>query len=147
MVHERTSIQREHTPLQITSGVKTQFQEIARWALILSVISFVIISTILLAATYTSINMGVLRGGSGLSSLTTGFGYLIVGTLMLIPVMAGYRFATFLKLALAKDDQSAMDKAFLHLKSGLRYSGLAIFMLLFIALFLVYVVPYFENTY
>ncbi len=126
MVQERISIQRENAPLQVTSSVKSQFQGIAKWALILSTIGFVVITMVLIAAILSTVNMGFMRSAPGLSPIFVGAGYLIVSLLLLIPTAALFQFGTSLKLAIKDEDQASMDKAFVSLKSGLRYGGLAV---------------------
>ncbi|MFT4664114.1 MAG: hypothetical protein ACI8YQ_004177 [Polaribacter sp.] len=126
MVQERVSIQRENAALQVTSCVKSQFQGISKWALILSTIGFVVISMVLVAAILSTVNMGIMRSAPGISPFFVGFGYLIVSSLLLIPVVALFQFGTRLKVALKEEDQAAMDQAFVSLNSVLRCGGLAV---------------------
>ncbi len=149
MVQKRSTIQDKQDSLEITSGVKSQFQEISRWALTISIIGFIVISLVLLAAIYSSVNMGFLRGNTPQGQfppILTGICYLIVGILILIPISAIYKFGTLLKKALTDDDQSAMNLAFLNLKSGLRYSGMAIIALLTFVLMATYLFPFLEQA-
>ncbi len=126
MVQKRSSIPPEKDSLKISSDIKSDLSAIAGWALALSAIGLGLLLIVLLAAGFNSIYLGWLRehqASATISPLLVGMGYLIAGGAVMVPVYAFFQFGHFLKKALSNDDQAAMDKAFAHLKSGLRYAG------------------------
>lgn len=127
MVQERTIIQREDAPLQVTADVKSQFKSIANWAFILSIISFILIGAVVVAALLSVFQMGFIRYASSASPLFVGVAYLIGCGLLTIPILSLFQFSQCLKKAIKEDDQNMMTSAFGQLKTGLIYGGLALF--------------------
>ena len=130
MVQESIIIQKENPSLPLTSETKLQFQGLAKWALIISSIGFVLIAAMIAAALANAIEMSFIRRHThGASPLFIGAAYVIVGILLLLPTAALFQFGQQLKNGLCKEDPDTIRSSFSILKRGLQYGGLLVLLL------------------
>lgn len=134
----------EEFELQLNDSAKGFLREIAKWAYFLSIIGFIGIGFIVLAAffagaffafignlTQETHNLGWI-GGSFVSVI-----YLIIATIYFFPFYYLNAFSTKLKIALKNNDSEILSNSFENLKSHYKYIGIAsIIILSFYALIL-----------
>ena len=114
---------------------KAHLAEVARWARFLAIVGFVMCGLIVLAGFFA---------GSLMSSMTsrypTGFGrayrmnssmstmisvlYILFAILYFFPCLYLFRFANFMKAAIASEDQENLNKSFLNLKAMFKFVGI-----------------------
>ncbi|MBF2707595.1 hypothetical protein [Flavobacterium soyangense] len=128
--------------LKLNESAKGFLKEAAKWAYFLSILGYIGISFIVLAAIFAgtlfsfmsnmSREMGNMMsmGGSFITAL-----YLIIATLYFFPIYYLNRFASNLRFAFRNNDSEKLAKSFGYLKSHYKFIGvLAVIMLCFYAL-------------
>jgi uncharacterized membrane protein YjgN (DUF898 family) len=137
--------------LSIDPAAKAHLSEAARWARFLSIVGFVIIGLIVLIGIFAGSILGSMTsglGGNELGNARVSGGmmgsfflviYILVAALYFFPCLFLFRFAAKMKMALASNDQEALNTSFQNLKKLLRFVGiLTIIVLAFYAIALVF---------
>lgn len=134
----------EEFEIQLNDSAKGFLKEIAKWSYFLSILGFIGIGFIVLAAffagaffafignlTQETHNLGWI-GGSFVSVI-----YLTIAAIYFFPIYYLYTFSSKLKIALKNNDSEILANAFENLKSHYKYIGIAaLIMLSFYALIL-----------
>ena len=132
----------EEFELQLNESAKGFLKEAAKWAYFLSILGYIGIGLIVLAAIFAgtlfafmsnmSREMGSFAsvGGSFITAL-----YLIIATLYFFPIYYLNRFAFNLRTAFRDNDSETLAKSFEYLKSHYKFIGIfAVIMLCIYAL-------------
>jgi hypothetical protein len=132
----------EEFDLQLNESAKGFLKEAAKWAYFLSILGYIGIGFIVLAAIFAGAlfafignlnremgNVGLLGGGF-ISAI-----YLIIGALYFFPIYYLNRFSSNLKTALRDNNSEILAKSFEYLKSHYKFIGIvAVITLCFYAL-------------
>jgi uncharacterized membrane protein (UPF0182 family) len=129
--------------LSIEPVTKAHLTEASKWAKFLAIVGmiflgFIVIAGLVLATTFSSMNQ---FSTPGYSSPFSVFGpsiaivYIIFAVIGFFPLLFLLRFANKTKMALAGNDQDALNMAFQNLKAYLRYIGILI--IIWLALFVI----------
>ncbi|NDP26725.1 MAG: hypothetical protein GZ087_04760 [Flavobacterium sp.] len=132
----------EEFELQLNESAKGFLKETAKWAYFLSILGFIGIGFIVLAAFFAGAlfaflgnlnremaNVG-LMGGGFISAL-----YLVIAALYFFPIYYLHKFASNAKVALKNNDSETLANSFEYLKSHYKFIGiLALITLCFYAL-------------
>lgn len=122
--------------LKISSISTKYLQETAKWSKFISIIGFVGIGLMVLAA------LGMIIFGSTLGSgyrnayqsqspfAIGAIVYIILAVLYYFPISYLFKFSTSMKKALEKTDNITMDKAFENLKSHYKFLGIMMIVIL-----------------
>lgn len=135
----------EEFELHLNESAKGFLKETAKWAYFLSILGFISVGFVVLAAIFAGTLFALM---SNLSPEMSGFGlmsaslitalYLLIATLYFFPVYYLNRFASNLKTAFRDSDTESLTKSFEYLKSHYKFIGiLAVIILCFYALFFV----------
>lgn len=106
--------------------------ETAKWAFFLSIIGFIMIGFIVLAALIGGVVSMASVGGYGVLIIIL---YLAFAAMYFFPVLYLYRFSSGIKQALAVNNQAALDLSLSNLKS--HYKFLGIFTIVMLSLYAV----------
>jgi hypothetical protein len=142
MVEQSEESTVEEFELQVNASAKGFLKEAAKWAYFLSILGYIGIGFIVLAAIFAGAlfafignlnremaNVGLLGGGF-ISAI-----YLIIAALYFFPIYYLNRFASTLKSALRDNNSETLANSFEYLKSHYKYIGiLAVITLCFYAL-------------
>jgi len=114
----------------ITPDIRAFLLEIARWAIFLAIIGFVMIELMVLIAVFAGSFIGIMSSQLGdagaFGALGGGFItvlYLFIAGIYAFPVLYLFRFAKQMKLALKTDNQEALSSSFENLKSHYKFIG------------------------
>ncbi|MDQ1161675.1 small-conductance mechanosensitive channel [Chryseobacterium sp. SORGH_AS 447] len=110
--------------LRINAAAKSFLGEAAKWTTYLSIlgyigIGFMVLAAIVLFAVGSSISMGPMAGG-----IWMGVFYLALAAFYFIPINLLYKFSSNMKTALHSNDQASLVKAFEYLKSHYKFIGI-----------------------
>lgn len=110
--------------LRIDKATKSFLGEAAKWTTFLSIlgyigIGFMVLAAIVLFAVGSSISMGPMAGG-----MWMGVFYLALAAFYFIPINLLYKFSSNMKTALSSNDQASLVKAFEYLKSHYKFIGI-----------------------
>ncbi|WP_294296170.1 DUF5362 family protein [uncultured Chryseobacterium sp.] len=110
--------------LRIDATAKSFLDEAAKWTTFLSIlgyigIGFMVLAAFVLFAVGSSINMGPMSGGSWI-----GIFYLALAAFYFIPINLLYKFSSNMKTALRSNNQTSLVKAFEYLKSHYKFIGI-----------------------
>ena len=110
--------------LRIDAAAKSFLGEAAKWTTFLSIlgyigIGFMVLAAIVLFAVGSSISMGPMAGG-----IWMGVFYLALAAFYFIPINLLYKFSSNMKTALRSNDQVSLVKAFEYLKSHYKFIGI-----------------------
>ncbi len=122
-------------PLQITASAKTYLKETSGWAQFLSIMGFIFIGIVVVAAIGIGIFYSTLGDENmmGIPGVGLGLIYLLVGILYFFPIYYLFRFSTNMKKAVQKNDNDNLDIAFKNIKSHYKFMG--IFTIVFISIY------------
>lgn len=112
---------------RLNNIAKGFLKETAKWANFLAIIGFIGIGLLVLLALFAGAIFSNLPGGNVASSIGGGlitFIYLLMALLYFFPVMYLYKFATKMKLGLARNNEDELTEAFLNLKSHYKFIGI-----------------------
>lgn len=120
--------------LQVTSELRTIWQQTAYWALIFAIILFIFFGYSSLQLLYTTFTVG--NQAAGIFSWITSTA--IYAAFYLFPGLLFYRFANQLKASVETDNDWQLNQAFLNFKRFYRYIGILSIVLigLFLLVFL-----------
>lgn len=134
--------------LQLNESAKGFLKETSKWAYFLSILGYIGIGFIVLAAVFAGalfafignlsreMNSFGAMGGSFISAL-----YLMIAAFYFFPVYYLNKFATNAKIALRDNDSKLLADSFEYLKSHYKFMGImALIILSFYALIMVFVV-------
>jgi uncharacterized membrane protein len=121
--------------------------ETAKWGKFLSIIGFILVGLIVIAAIFAGALLASLPGfGEGSSSALAGgmsimitVVYLIVAVLYFFPCLYMFRFSTKMKEALLENNQQLLIESFQNLKSCFKFMGIMtiVFISIYVLAFLV----------
>jgi len=124
----------------ITQEIKSYLYETAKWGKFLSIVSFILISLMILVIigmlVFGGVAMSALGGtdamaGMGLGFMAVFYGFFIA--IYLIPTLYLYRFSSKMKIALDANDQESLSSSFMNMKSMFKFWG--IFTIIFIGFY------------
>ncbi len=128
----------EKFEMQFDESAKGFLKETAKWANVLSIIGFVGIGFMglaaisgLLSSKITTLNIGSLNGITG---KVIALIYMILIVVYFFPVYYLNKFATNVKKAFKENDSSVLTESFKYLKSHFKY--IAVFTISFIVLYI-----------
>jgi hypothetical protein len=132
-------------PLQIDPNSHNFLREAAKWAYFLSIMGYIGIGFIVLAAIFAGTifsSLGAMGGGMSMMSGTfITVIYLLIAILYFFPVYFLNKFAAKMKSALNHHDNEALSTSFQYLKSHYKFIGiLTIIFLCLYALILLFVI-------
>ncbi|HLO37268.1 MAG TPA: DUF5362 family protein [Lacibacter sp.] len=113
--------------------------ETAKWAKFLSIVGFVVVGIIAIAAIFAGTLLSSLPGfgeSTAASSLAGGMSimitviYLLIALLYFFPCLYTFRFSTKMKKALAENNQELLNSSFENLKSCFKFMGIMTIILL-----------------
>ena len=140
----------ENGQLHIDATAKAFLKEAAKWAYFLSILGFIGVALIAVAALFASSAMSAISsmGGSvgpmgALSGTVITVIYLLMALLYFFPIYYLFKFSSNLKLALAHDNNEALNVSLGFLKSHYKFVGiLAIVMMCIYALFIIAIIGF-----
>ncbi len=128
--------------LQISTQGKSFLRETAKWANFLSILGFIGVGFIILAAlamlvfgASTTVFSGVTGGFMGVGVVIV---YILIGLFYFFPLYYLNRFANFVKVAINTNDNQKLNEALGYLKSHYKFIGiftlviLSIYVLIFL---------------
>lgn len=129
--------------LSLDQPPKSFLSETGKWSNIISIFGYIGVGFMILAGLFMAFTSS---NNSGLGSTTMGssfgiglaFFYLAIGVLYIFPIYYLNKFATNIKSAIQSNDNLKLNEAFGFLKS--HYKFMAIFMLVFIAIYLLAII-------
>lgn len=132
---EHTQPTSELFSLSIDPSTKAHLTEAAKWAKFLAIVGMVFLAVLIIFGFFgaailfsTSNNFGGPEYGSfGMSSVASTFFavYIVIAAVIwFFPLLYTLRFANQMKIALAGNDQQALNKSFQNLKICLRFLGI-----------------------
>lgn len=134
----------EEFELQLNESAKGFLKEAAKWAYFLSILGYIGIGLIVLAAIFAGTLFGFIGNMMPLEQMgmfSSAFGifitvvYLLIAALYFFPIYYLNRFASNLRAAFRDNDSETLAKSFEYLKSHYKFIGiLAVIMLCFYAL-------------
>ncbi|MCB0544682.1 MAG: hypothetical protein KDC61_10150 [Saprospiraceae bacterium] len=103
--------------LQITSSVRSDWDEIAKWAMFFAVLLFIVLGLVVLMSLFVAFagNMGIV-----MAIIMLG----LYGTLLFFPAWYYYKFSTQTRQALREENTPALDEGFWNLKRYYRFVGI-----------------------
>jgi len=124
----------EPKKLEITSEIKNDLNQAAKWSKFLAILGFVFMGLMVFGGIIMSLVMAFIpTGSSGIMPfppLLIGIIYIVMAAIYFFPVLYLYRFSTSIKQALFLKDQNKLTKAFYNLRAHYRFIAiLAIVML------------------
>lgn len=137
--------------LNLDPNGKAHLAEAARWAKFIAIVGFIMCGLVVLAGIFFGSIIGSLNNSARYSTYDTynqGTGafatmatiiYIAIAVLWFFPFLFLSRFAGKMKLALAANDQDALNSSFQNLKIMFRYVGIITIIVLsiYVILFLV----------
>jgi len=108
--------------IQLSSQIKQNLKETAKWANFLAIVGFVMLGLIVVGALFM-FGAGASAFGGG-SIIAVGFGYILMAVLYFFPTYYLFLFARKIKLGLNSTIQSEVDEAFLNLKKLFKFTGI-----------------------
>ena len=129
--------------LQLHESAKEFLKETAKWARFLSILGFIGVGFIVLAAVFSGAFFSYIghlsrdMGGIGFfgGSFVTAI-YLIIAALYFFPIYYLNRFAVKVNLAIRDNDSALLATSFRYLKSHFKYIGVMV--LIFLSLYLLF---------
>lgn len=120
--------------LRITQEVRLYWTQIAKWTLFFAILLFVFFGLVSLFGLFAALAAGAMGVIGGL------FIVGVYGAILFFPALYYYRFSTQMKGALASDDTSLLEQAFINLKRFYRYVGILVIVIisLYLLFFLVF---------
>lgn len=125
--------------LSIDSNSKSHLSEAAKWAKFLSIVGMVMLALMIVFAIVGITMLNKFSGAFDTSngSNVAGYGsavfaiyFVVIGVIWFFPLLFTYRFANKMKVALAGNDQQALNTSFQNLKICYRYVGILTIVLL-----------------
>jgi len=115
--------------MTLNDQMRSYIQEISKWSYFLSIIGFIGIGFIILAALFAGMIFGSMSNelGMGMGMMSGGVItvlYLIIGGVYFFPVLYLFRFSTKAKAALRSGSDSELTEAFENLKSHYKFLGI-----------------------
>ena len=124
--------------LGMDANSKAHLGEAARWAKFLAIVGFIVCGLVVLLGIFAGSILSSMSGqfsselgGMGkMGNMGSSFGammavmYIAIAILYFFPCLFLFRFANFMKAALATDDQENLNKSFQNLKIMFRYVGI-----------------------
>lgn len=104
--------------LLITDPVRSDWNEIAKWAMFFAVLLFIVLGFVAIASLAMIFTAGV--GGFVMAIFIVG----IYGSVLYFPASYFYKFSTQTRQALNFDDSNALDEGFTNLKRYYRFVGI-----------------------
>ena len=120
----------ENSNLQITEEIKAHLSETGKWAQFLSIIGFIGVAFLVLAAIFMGSMFSTLSAAPGAEDLPRGFGgilaffYVVIAALYFFPVWYQFKFSTKIRAALNSDDNAVLTEAFSNLKKYYKFMGI-----------------------
>lgn len=121
--------------LSLTSSAKDFLLQTAKWAKFLSIIGFVFIGLIVIAALFIGTFMGKLNTvadtgmGSGQSIFLTIY-FIVIGLITIYPVLRLFQFSQKAKLAVETNNTLALEESFKRIRSVFRFYGIMMIIVL-----------------
>lgn len=121
--------------LQLTESAKTFIRETAKWAKFLSILGFISIGFMVLAALAMFVMGGTIASMTSspigaLGGAMAGILYLLVALLYFFPIRYLYMFSSKMKKAFESNNSQEMTNAFENLKSHYKFIGILMIILL-----------------
>lgn len=113
----------ENSNLIITTALKSDLSETARWGKFMAIVGFVSVGFLLLLAFSLIFAGDISKQMSGVSGAVVSFFYFIVAIIYLFPVVFLFRYSNEMKRALEGDDQQKLEAAFGNLKKIFVFFG------------------------
>ncbi len=119
--------------LVLTQDVKSYLLETAKWSKLLSIVGFVMIAFVVIAAVFAGLFMGTMMssmtedlGGAGgaLGGVGVTIMYLLIALLYYFPLMYLYKFSSKMKTAITDNNQEQLSESFKNLKSCYKFIGI-----------------------
>lgn len=136
--------------LGIDPNSKAHLSEAARWAKFLAIVGFIVCGLVVIIGIFAGSILSSMPGQfsselGGMGSMGSGLGammavvYIAIAILYFFPCLFLFRFANFMKAAIAADDQETLNKSFQNLKVMFRYVGILtiIVLTLYLIVFLI----------
>ena len=126
---EEKSVFEEAFNLSVTEQAKAYLKESAKWTKFLSILGFIGIGFMVIAALFMGVIMGSVGGAynagamAGLSSGIITIVYLAMAALYFFPVMYLYKYSVRMKEALQSSNSDTLTEAFSNLKSHYKFIG------------------------
>jgi hypothetical protein len=137
---EHTQPTSELFSLSIDPATKTHLSEAAKWARFLAIVGMVFLALIIIFGFFgaamlfsTANSFGGSEYGAGMGGIGSTFFavYIVIAAVIwFFPLLFTLRFANQMKIALAGDDQQALNKSFQNLKICLRFLGIVTIIIL-----------------
>jgi hypothetical protein len=139
MEHTQSS---ELFSLSIDPATKAHLAEAAKWAKFLAIVGMVFLALLIIfgffgaailfstASNFGGPEYGSMRGMSGFASTFFAVYIVIAAIIWFFPLLYTLRFASQMKIALAGNDQQALNKSFQNLKICLRFLGIVTIIIL-----------------
>lgn len=108
----------------LNEASRTFVLETAKWARFLSIVGFVFIGLILLAALFIGFASSGLRGFGGMGGGIVALTYILIALLYFFPVLYLFRAATSLRDGINNNDEGALTTGFENLKSHYKFVGI-----------------------
>lgn len=131
--------------LGVTSDIRANLAEAARWGKFLAIVGFISVGFIVLAAIFMGVFMSSMMGEMSeiypvpVPGFLFSLIYLALAALYFFPCLYLYRFATRMQTALAADSGMDFSESFKNLKALYRFMGIFTAIILgFYALFFVF---------
>ncbi len=128
--------------LKVTDTSVRMLLEAGKWAKFLSIVGFVMIGLLVVAALFMIVAGSSMPLGLGRSGAIVGVAYLLSAVLYFFPTYFLFQFAVKIKSGFGTNSQSEMDLALTNLKSMFKFVGiltivvLAIYLLVFLFAFI-----------
>jgi len=124
------------TGMEVTPQAREFLRETAKWTKFLSILGFIGIGLMVLAAFFMGAIMSMAYGSMGVPGMPSGFFtvlYLVLAGVYVMPIYYLYQFSDKTKIALDSNDTNLLTESLGFLKSHYKYVG--IMMIALIALY------------
>lgn len=132
----------ESNDLSLTTGAKEFLKQSAGWTKFISIVGFVFLGLIVIAALFAGSIMSAAMESSGMAMMGGAFLtviYLAIAVLYFFPIYYLFQFSAKMKAALEQQSSALLEQAFSNLKSHYKFMGILLIILLaFYAIALVF---------
>jgi hypothetical protein len=121
--------------VSLSPEIKSYLKETAKWAKFISIVGFVFVGFMIVAALGMSVFMGAAtsqfaEAGFPFPPALFSIFYLILAAITAIPIYFLYKFAANMQEALNRNNEEAMTISFKNLKSHYKFYGIAMIIML-----------------
>ncbi len=122
--------------MNISNEAKFYLNETRKWTFFLSILGFVLLGFMMIAAFSMGPIMNQVTGEDApFSSLAIGIPYLFIGAIYFFPIYYLYKFSTNMKQAVLEENEISVNEAFKNLKS--HYKFMSIMTIIMLVLYLI----------